>query len=1053
MASDELKQLSTLIANRKCVLFAGAGLTSESGGATWAQLVQHLVEKFKYSSPLLDDFQIIGDLCRKNGYENIYAAIQERLKKAKISDSLNKIATLPWFTTFTTNYDTGLEAALTEYQKLSVRTVLKGDEFALTGFSSEILCVKLMGSLDISARQPGSMVVDPGDFIQAEVSRSQIFDLLERHAANLTFLFIGYSFNDGIFIKIIEKLNKILGAPLNTHFAVFKDTPDQEKLYLLSQYNVKVIISDLKDFTQEISQQVSLLNPQDFSLKSFRIGTDIIPIKASRISGFLTQYNPVLSENFNEYINPNSFFKGHSESLNPFELKWHFNRDEIDTIIKAVLEKNTKKREAKLVSVEGNPGSGRTFSILASVHQLITKHRAIAIRIPNFSIRPFPAAEEFSIFIEEINKAAKETNAKPPENFIFWSDFSPNESMIAQFLRLAHNIDYTVTLIYEDLKPSQLEFNLLKGYNKISIDVDGDLSITKKTELTNYLIATIKQHRLPEAPKDEIERIIAQEQMFLPIMYRTLDPARRSINNIIEQEFSRIDDPDARKCILICSLTSTLDLDIPVSIMRDALNRLSGKDYAYSDIIALALKKAGVFIKDYQDFRFAQFFSIYHPVIARQISSVAGKDQMNKILENLAESVDIKTKLEADFVGSLFIEKGVNRYRKTSLPFNQQGLEDSLLKLKARQPARPILHHLARFYADRNINDPKIVPLLEEALAEPKEAYMLYEKKGNVLTTLARIKWYQNRENLVKMPRGNEEIQEIMGLLDSARTEEIQNVQAYNMHAYDLQARILKELAQNSNDDAIKLSLINEAMGIVTEGVELYGDDPESEERLKTLLIELLADITTQCAENKANELLQNDDGTGYYTLAAIEYHKNADPKKADKLLDLAMQVKNYPASAIALKIEINLLSSSPDYKKLLTLVSTLCSRGDFHNTWKSTYHKGVVYATNGDFKEAYKQFYLSNKKAPRYLQRRIQLFWMENGKRKAFQGKISSPLTEREGRIYSHNIPDCDETIFFDPRTQVDKQSLKSGLSVVFELGFSSKGPIAFDVRPHSRK
>lgn len=1053
MTSDELKQLSIIIANRRCVLFAGAGLTSEDGGATWSQLVQHLVEKFKYSSPLLDNFQIVGDLCRKNGYENVYAAIKERLKQAKIADSLVKIVILPWFTTFTTNYDTGLETALTEHQKLSVRTVLRGDEFSLTGLPSEILCVKLMGSLDIPPHQPGSMVVDPGDFIQAEVNRSQIFDLLERHAANLSFLFVGYSFNDGIFIKIIEKLNKILGSPLNTHFAVFKNQPDQEKLYLLSQYNVKVIVSNLEDFVQEITQQVSLQNPQDFSLKSFRIGTDIVPIKTSKIGGFLTQYNPVLSEDFNEYINPNSFFKGYSESLNPFELRWHFQRDEIDAIIKAIIEKNTKRKEAKLVSVEGNPGSGRTFAILASVYQLITKHRAIAIKIPNFSIRPFPNADEFSSFIEEINKVTKEVNVKPPENFIFWADFPPSESIIAQFLRLAHNVDYAVTFIYEDLKTSQIEFSLFKGYNKISVDMDADLSLAKKTELTNYLIATIKQHKLPEAQKDEIERIITEEQMFLPIMYRTLDPARRSINKIVEQEFSKIEDPDVQRCILICSLTSALDLDIPVAIMRDTLNRLSGKDYTYSDVISLALKKAGVFIKDYQDFRFAQFFSIYHPVIAKQISNVSGKEQMNRILECLAESVDIRTSLESEFIGTLLIEKGVNGYRKIPLPFNLQGLEAALLKLKARQPARPILHHLARFYADKNINDPRIVPLLEEALAEPKEVYMLYEKKGNVLTTLAKIKWCQNREGLVKLPRSDEQIQGIMGLLDAARMEEIQNVQAYNMHAYDLQARILKELAQNSTNDTVKLTLINEAISIVMEGIELYGDDPESEQRLKALLIELLAEIATKEAEDKANELLKNDDGVGYYTLATIEYYKNSDSKRAEKFLDLAMQAKNYPASAVALKIEIQLLSTSPDYKKLLSLVSTLYSRSDFHDNWKSMYHKGVVYATNGDFREANKQFYFSNKKAPRYLQRKIQLHWMENGKRKAFQGKVSFPLTEREGRIYSHNIPDCAENIFFDPRTQTERQIIKPGLAVIFELGFSPKGPIAFDVRSHSTK
>jgi hypothetical protein len=1051
MAREEIKKLSIKIANRQCVLFAGAGLTSEGGGATWVQLIEYLVKKFNYSSPLKDKFQIVGDICKKNGYDNVYVAIQQRLKQAKIVEPLKKLVSLPWYTTFTTNYDTGLEDALKDTQKLAVKTVLRGDEFSLAGIVSEMLCVKLMGSLDIPPHQPGSMVIDPGDLALADVQRSQNLDLLERHAANLYFLFVGYSFDDGLFIKILEKLNKILGTSPNTHYAIFKDKPDENSLYLLQQNNVEVIIEDLKVFTKEIAEQVSLHNPNDFSLKSFRLGSDIIPVNVLKIGGFLAQYNPVLSENFQEYVNPNSFFKGYTESFNPFELNWHFPRKEIDSIIKAALERPVKVKEASLISVIGNPGSGRTFAILASVHNLITKHKAIAIKIPNYALRPIPSAEEFSIFVDEINKAAGEVGSGSAEHFIFWADYLPNEDIIGQYLKFAHNIDFPTCFIYEDMKPSQIEFSLFRKYNLTTIDMDTDLLSDTKSELISYLINAIQQHKLPEASKVEIESIIATEKMFLSIMYKTLDPARRSINKIVEEELTDITDPDVRTFITICSLATSLNLDIPLVIARGALNILTGKNYVFSDIISILKQKAGAFVKDYEDFRFNWFLSIYHPLIAKHISRIAGTSQMNEILLSIANTADIKGSVEANFIGALLISKGVNSYKRRPLPFNQTGLEAALLKIKTRQPARPILHHLARFYAENDINDTKIIPLLVEALAEPKEKYMLYEKKGNILTSLAKIKWQQQKKDLMKLPSNDPQIQEIMGLLDAARVEETAFAEVYNVHAYDVQARVLNELAQNSKNEITRLSLINRAIEVVSEGLDNYGDDPESGDQLKSLLIELLSEITTLDAENKARELLAQEEGIGYYTLATIEHYKTMDTRKAEQFLELSLSAKNYPASAIVLMLEISLFNNpSPDYKKLLKLVTLLSSRQDFHDNWKTMFYKGFIYAVNGEFQEANKLFHIANRKAPFYLQRKVQLFWIENGRRKVFQGKVSRPLTEREGRIYSHNISGCFDDIYFDPRKQAERQVVKPGLAVIFELGFSPKGPIAFDVRPH---
>ena len=107
----------------------------------------------------------------------------------------------------------------------------------------------------------------------------------------------------------------------------------------------------------------------------------------------------------------------------------------------------------------------------------------------------------------------------------------------------------------------------------------------------------------------------------------------------------------------------------------------------------------------------------------------------------------------------------------------------------------------------------------------------------------------------------------------------------------------------------------------------------------------------------------------------------------------------------------------------------------------------------NGYYEKAVENFKNSHLRAPRTLQRRVDIFWKEAGRRKMFSGKIGQTLTEREGRIFSHRIEGWKDKFFFDPRVQDNRNLIMPGLLVNFELGFSPRGPIAFDVRPREKK
>jgi hypothetical protein len=76
----------------------------------------------------------------------------------------------------------------------------------------------------------------------------------------------------------------------------------------------------------------------------------------------------------------------------------------------------------------------------------------------------------------------------------------------------------------------------------------------------------------------------------------------------------------------------------------------------------------------------------------------------------------------------------------------------------------------------------------------------------------------------------------------------------------------------------------------------------------------------------------------------------------------------------------------------------------------------------------------------------------MESGHRKVHYGIIQRNLTDKSGYIYAHGIKGIESDIYFYPPAQKFKNTLETGLNIDFELGFSPRGPQAFDVRPHGK-
>jgi len=297
--------------------------------------------------------------------------------------------------------------------------------------------------------------------------------------------------------------------------------------------------------------------------------------------------------------------------------------------------------------------------------KLILKHRAIAIKIPSYAVCKIPNPEEMSEFFDEVEKFSREIGIKGPSRVVFWAEFSLDENDISAFMKLSVECGYPTSLIFEGTRSSATESSLQEN-TIVAVNVDVDLSDRQKRTLADYLVKCWREHRFPQIELEETKKIIAEEKTFLPIVYRSLDPARRSINRIVQEEFNSISNLEVKTSISFCAMSSCLELEMPVAILKKALNRQFEKVFTYPEIYDIITERAKAFLKISTDIRTNDLVSIYHSLIAKHIIELLGVDRADEMLFCMAATADIRSRIEAEFIGSILTR--TSRNQKGELP-------------------------------------------------------------------------------------------------------------------------------------------------------------------------------------------------------------------------------------------------------------------------------------------------------------------------------------------------------------------------------------------------
>ncbi|MCL5027562.1 MAG: SIR2 family protein [Bacteroidetes bacterium] len=244
------KYLKALLDNN-AALFAGAGLSVESGMVNWKELLKEIAEDIGLDIKKETDLVAVAQYHKNEriGRATINQEIIEHFTEdIKLNNKHLLLTRLPikWY--WTTNYDQLIEEALINANK-KIDVKITQENLATNKPKTDVIVYKMHGDVN----HPSSAVVTKDDYESYNLKRQLFTTTLQGDLISKTFLFIGFSFEDPNLEYILSRIRILLGENTREHFAFFKrvNRKDFDKLqdFKYAQVKQELRIKDLKRYS------------------------------------------------------------------------------------------------------------------------------------------------------------------------------------------------------------------------------------------------------------------------------------------------------------------------------------------------------------------------------------------------------------------------------------------------------------------------------------------------------------------------------------------------------------------------------------------------------------------------------------------------------------------------------------------------------------------------------------------------------------------------------------------------------------------------------------
>lgn len=265
--------------NNNAAVFIGAGFSTSVGFVDWKNLLSGIAEDLGLNIERESDLVSLAQYSynRNRNRSLINDIIFEEFSKEKTIDENHKlIAKLPISTYWTTNYDSLIEDALLDVQRV-VDVKYDNSHLSITRPHRDAIVYKMHGDRS----NPDNAILIKDDYENYYKKHAQFITALSGDLISKTFLFLGFSFTDPNIDYILSRIRIDYDKQNNRqHFTIMrkirkKDYPNlaefeyaqrKHEFFVedLKRYNIRALLiddySEITDILNEINRRLSYNN-------------------------------------------------------------------------------------------------------------------------------------------------------------------------------------------------------------------------------------------------------------------------------------------------------------------------------------------------------------------------------------------------------------------------------------------------------------------------------------------------------------------------------------------------------------------------------------------------------------------------------------------------------------------------------------------------------------------------------------------------------------------------------------------------------------------------
>ena len=236
--------------NKNAAVFAGAGLSMDSGYVDWKDLLREFIKDLGLDPDAETDLVTIAQFhCNQVGGKGaLTQRIFDEFSKIKApTDNHRILSHLPIQSYWTTNYDKLIETALIEAKKVpDIKYTVK--HLAVTRLDRDVAIYKMHGDID----HPTEAVISKDDYESYPDKMGAYVAALRGDLIERTFLFLGLSFADPNLDFILSRVRVLYEGHQRHHYSIQKRvskwTDESDDEFHFRELKQHYFIKDLKRF-------------------------------------------------------------------------------------------------------------------------------------------------------------------------------------------------------------------------------------------------------------------------------------------------------------------------------------------------------------------------------------------------------------------------------------------------------------------------------------------------------------------------------------------------------------------------------------------------------------------------------------------------------------------------------------------------------------------------------------------------------------------------------------------------------------------------------------